>query len=421
MLVFSAKNRRALWFAFKSARSHLGRTGLSLLGVVIGVLSVVVVMALGDGVKDFVSGQVDTFGADVIQIEVKVPSTGKYSTANAGSQAQGVRITTLTLDDEEAIEKLPNIEAAYGGSLGAARATLGSTGKQVLLFGTGPDAPKVDLNLRLEQGRFFTREEDEGQARVVVLGSETKETFFGDREAIGESITLKGEKYRVVGILASRGTAGFFNLDAVTYVPIQTLQKKILGVDYLQFVSARMADADQETRTVLDLESLMRREHDIDDPAKDDFSVTSTREAKETINTVLGGLTILLIALTSISLVVGGVGIMNVMYVSVTERTSEIGLRKALGATSSDILRQFLAEALLVTLAGGILGILLGVGLSFVATLIIGHFGYPFTLPLSPASLLVGALFSIVVGVAFGLAPAARAARLSPMEALRRE
>lgn len=409
------------FFAIKTIRTHKARTILALLGVVIGVFAVVVVTSLGEGVKGFVLGQVESFGTDLIQVEVKIPNTTAMSSENSTSRAQGTQITTLTVKDAEAIAKLPNVAALYAGTIGQERATYGSTGKRISLFGTGADVPMVDGNLKLESGRFFTSEEDDSLAQVAVLGSDTKETFFGTSDAVGEAITLKGQKYRVIGVLAPRGAAAFFNLDTFTYVPVQTLQKKLLGVDYVQFISVKMTEPAREVETVADIVALLRKRHDIDDPNKDDFSVTSTKEAQATLGDVLGSLSILLLALTSISLVVGGVGIMNVMYVSVSERTSEIGLRKAVGATSRSILQQFLFEALIITLVGGVIGILLGMLLTVALGAAFASFGFALPLSFSFQSFLLGVGFSTAVGLIFGLAPAYRAAALTPMEALRKD
>lgn len=410
-----------LRFAIRTILSHRARTFLALLGVVIGVSSVVIVTALGDGVKGFILGQVESFGGNLIQVEVKVPNTGKMSGENASSRGQGTQITTLTVKDRDAIRKLGNVSAAYAGTIGQERATYGSVGKRILLFGVGAEAPLVDDNIKLSAGRFFTEEEDASLARVAVLGSEVKESFFGNSDAVGEWITIKGEKYRVIGVITERGSAAFFNLDAMTYVPVETLLSKILGIDYVQMISVRMKDGSQDENTVADIVALMRRRHDIKDESKDDFAVNSTKEAQKTIGDVLGSVTILLLALTSISLVVGGVGIMNVMFVSVSERTSEIGLRKALGAKSASILQQFLAEAIIITGIGGLLGIILGVLVVFFLTLVFAKFGFDLELIFTPQSLFLGAGFSVAVGLIFGLAPALSASRLSPMEALRRE
>lgn len=410
-----------LSFAVKTIRTHKVRTFLALLGVVIGVFAVVVVTALGEGVKGFILGQVESFGTDLIQVEVKIPSTGTMSSENASSRVQGAQITTLTVKDSDAIGKVSNVEAVYAGTIGQERATYGSIGKRIMLFGTGADVMRVDENARLASGRFFTAEEDANLARVAVLGSETKETFFGESEAVGELITLKGEKYRVIGVLMPRGAAGFINLDTFTYVPVQTLEKKILGVDYVQFISVKLTDPAREVETVADIVALLRKRHDIADPDKDDFSVTSTKEAQKTLESVLGSITILLLALTSISLVVGGVGIMNVMYVSVSERTSEIGLRKAVGAKSKLILQQFLAEAIIITGLGGLIGIVLGVLVVSGLTLLFTLLGFNLKLVFTAQSLLLGTGFSMAVGLCFGVAPAIKASKLSPMEALRKE
>lgn len=408
-------------FALKTIATHKARTALALLGVVIGVFAVVVVTSLGEGVKGYILGQVESFGSDLIQVEVKIPNTTAMSSDNSTGRAQGTQITTLTVKDSEAIAKLPNVEAVYAGTIGQERATYGSTGKRISLFGTGADVAEVDGNLKLASGRFFTEEEDSSLAQVAILGSDTKETFFGSSDAVGEYITLKGDKYRVIGVLAPRGAVAFLNFDTFTYVPVQTLQKKLLGVDYVQFVSVKMIESTRETQTVADIVALLRKRHDIDHPDKDDFSVTSTKEAQKTFSDILGSLSILLLALTSISLVVGGVGIMNVMYVSVSERTSEIGLRKAVGATSWSILQQFLFEALIITLVGGLIGIFLGTLLTLVLGAVFASFGFALPLSFSWQSFLLGVGFSTAVGIIFGLAPAYRAASLTPMEALRKD
>jgi putative ABC transport system permease protein len=292
--------------AFRFALAALGaskrRTALSLIGVIIGVFAVFVVLALGNGVRQFVVGQVETFGTDLLQVEVKVPRTGKFSNENATARAQGVQITTLTTSDAEAIAKLPNVLAVYGGTIGQERATYKEVNKRILLLGTGSDALVVDTNAKLLAGRFFTEEENDSTLPVVVVGSTVAEDFLqsgqNKENILGEKITMKGDRYRVIGILEPRGSAGFFDLDTVVYVPIETLQKRILGVDYIQFISVRMNDAGKEKATMGDITALLRDRHDIDDPQKDDFSVTSTEEAKATVETVLSALTWLLLGLT---------------------------------------------------------------------------------------------------------------------------
>jgi putative ABC transport system permease protein len=429
LVSFFIKYSLAFSFAKKALVQNKRRTALSLIGVIIGVFAIFVVLALGNGVRQFVVAQVETFGTDLLQVEVKVPRAGKLSNENAAARSQGVQITTLTTEDADAIAKLPNILAVYGGTIGQERATYKEVGKRILLFGTGADALVVDTNARLSAGRFFGDEEDESEARVVVLGSKVVTSFFGKNNSLevepnsvlGEKVTIKGERYRIIGVLESRGSAGFFDLDTMVYTPIQTLQKRILGVDYIQFVSVRMQNRNLEKETSGDITALLRNRHDIDNPDKDDFGVTSTEEAKATLDTVLSALTGLLLGLTTISLIVGGVGVMNVLYVAVAERTSEIGLRKAVGATGEMVLLQFLAEALLVTLLGGIIGIFLGAGVVQAAVLLFAKFGYVISGVFTLSTFLISLFFAFLVGMVFGFAPAERASELLPIEALRRE
>ncbi len=423
--IFSPGWIRSLTLQFRFAVEALSRskkrTALSLVGVVIGVFAVFVVLSLGNAVRQFISGQIETFGADILQVEVKVPETGELS----GSNAQGrTQVTTLTAEDADAIAKLANVRAVYAGMIGQERAAYREKNKRVFLFGVGPEAPEVDAGLDLEAGRFFAAEENSASDKVVVLGSKVKASLFGDRsdaEILGEKITMGTERYRVIGIFAPRGAAGFFDLDSLVYLPISTLQKRIMGVEYVQMISVRMTDTTKEKETIADIEALLRARHDIRDAKKDDFSVTSTEEAKELVGTTLDALTWLLLALTAISLVVGGVGVMNVLYVSVAERTGEIGLRKAVGATQQAVLTQFMIEALLVTLIGGALGILLGLGATFTALAVAAHLGYTVTGVLTAETFLISILFAFLVGMVFGFAPALRASRLSPIEALRKD
>jgi putative ABC transport system permease protein len=423
--IFSSQWLRSFALQFRFAVEALSRskkrTALSLIGVVIGVFAVFVVLSLGNAVRQFISGQIETFGADILQVEVKVPDTDKLSGGNTQGRTQ---VTTLTADDADAIAKLANVRAVYAGMIGQERAAYQEKNKRVFLFGVGPGAPDVDAGLDLEAGRFFAPEEDGASDKVVVLGSKVKTSLFGDRsdtEILGEKVTIGSERYRVIGIFAPRGAAGFFDLDSLVYLPISTLQKRIMGIKHVQMISIRMTDTTKEKTTIADIEALLRTRHEIRDVKKDDFSVTSTEEAKALVGTTLDALTWLLLALTAISLVVGGVGVMNVLYVSVAERTGEIGLRKAVGATQQAVLTQFMIEALLVTLIGGGLGILLGIGTTFAALAVAAHLGYTVTGVLTAETFLISILFAFLVGMVFGFAPALRASRLSPIEALRKD
>lgn len=407
----------SLKLAYKNLTSNLARTGLTLVGIVIGITSVIVVSSSGQGVKSFILGQIESFGSDVLQVETKIPSDNRY---NSSPSASGMQITTLTLDDAEATLKVPNVKSLYAGSTGQENLNYGNVNKRVLLFGTGSDAPIVDENIKLKEGLFFSEMEDKNLSQVVVIGADVKESFFGQSEALGKEIKIKGKNYKVIGVLEKRGTVGFFNFDSVVYLPIRTLQKKILGVSHIMFFSIKTENAKLVPETVSDITLLLRQRHNSNGPTKDDFIVSSIEEAKEVIGDVFSSINILLLALTSISLIVGGVGIMNVMYISVVERTFEIGLRKALGAKSKNILVQFLLESIFITFLGGIMGIIFGFVLSILISHIFQRMGFDLTFSVTLDSVFLANAFSIATGIIFGFYPAYKASKLSPMEAIRK-
>jgi len=388
-----------------------------LVGIVIGITSVIVISSSGQGVKSFILGQIESFGSDIIQVETKIPSDSRYGSSPSAS---GVQITTLKTEDAEAILKVPNVKNIYAGSTGQENLNYENINKRVLLFGTGPDAPIVDGNIKVKEGAFFSETEDKSLAQVAVIGSDIKESFFGQTNAIGKEVKIKGKNYKVIGVLDKRGTVGFFNFDSVVYLPIRTLQKKLLGVDHVMFISVKTKNPDLVPETVEDITLLMRQRHNSEGPSKDDFIVSSIEEAKDIIGGVFNAINILLLALTSISLVVGGVGIMNVMYVAVIERTFEIGLRKALGARSRNILSQFLLESVFITFLGGVVGIILGFIFSFIISYVFSRLGYDLKFSVTLNSVILANGFSISTGIIFGFYPAYKASKLSPMEAIRK-
>lgn len=407
--------------AFKNLRANKGRTVLTLVGVVIGITSVIVVSSAGQGVKEFVLGQVGSFGTDIIQVEVKVPATGKASTQNAVGQASGIQITTMTIDDAEELGKIPNVSAYAPGTMAQELASYQNTNKRSFIFGVGAQYIQIDQNTKLEDGSFFTQAEDDSLAQVAVIGSNVRESFFGNDNPLGKNIKIKNQNYKVIGLVESRGAVAGFNYDDIIYIPVQTVQKKILGIDYIRFIMVKVEDEKLIDVTAADLTDEMRRLHDITDPDKDDFGVTSIKEAQETIAEVFGTINILLLALTSISLIVGGVGIMNIMYVAVVERTFEIGLRKAVGAKTGDILKQFLLEAIFITFAGGAAGIFLGFLFTLLLSYMFSAFGFDLALSATAQSIFIATGFSVAVGLIFGYYPAKKASMLTPMDALKKE
>ena len=400
---------------------HKLRAVLTILSITVGITAVIVVLSAGQAIEDFITGQITMFGTDWIEIEVKVPATAQTSMENAGGIAQGITITTLKEKDMEEIKKYPNISDAYAGAVGSEVMTYQDKNKIGMIFGVTEGFSRVDTG-EVAEGRFFTDAEDKGLAKVVVIGSRLKETFFGDEDAIGKTIRIKKHNFKVIGVMAERGSAGAFSMDDMVIMPLRSLQKLIMGIDYVSFILGTLKDKSLGNMTVADLNLVMRDLHDITDPIRDDFAIMTADQAMNMMDVVTGAIKILLFALACISLVVGGVGIMNVMYVSVAERTFEIGLRKALGAKYANILNQFLTEAVIITFIGGILGIVLGIFLtfmiSFIATNFLG-FTWKFYISIIYIALAVG--ISVLVGLLSGIYPARSAASMEPIVALRKE
>ena len=415
--------------ALRNLYSNKVRTTLSLLGIVIGVTSVILILSLGNGLRNFVIDQVESFGTDIVQIEVKVPKTSHVSSENVSAMAGGTQITTLKLDEVKEVAKLANLGSWYAGILSQQIVTRENENEQTFIFGVTSGMMEADSGAELEKGTFFIDEDDRDLKQVAVLGSKAKELFFPNDEAVGQSIKIGKNKYRVVGVLKERSSGGSFDFNKIIYIPIRTLQKKIMGIDHIQFAIFKIKNMNAVDQTMEEMRAMMRDKHDIEydnekdkkDGIDDDFAVMSIAEAKEILDKVFNIINALLLALVSISLVVGGVGIMNVMYVAVTERTQEIGLRKAVGARNRDILWQFIFEAIFLTLLGGIVGIILGILFSELGTYIIAQYDYSVIFSVTGSSVLLAVGFSMITGVVFGFYPARKASSLTPAEALRKE
>ncbi len=396
------------------------RSFLTVFGIMIGIGMVIIVLSAGNGLRGIILDELSSFGDDWINIEIKVPSTGKASFDNASGIARGVSITTLTSKDKQAIERLDNVGNAYAGITTQVVASYGTEKMRPSVFAMTPSYFEISKG-NPKSGRFYTEAEEQSAAQVIVLGATVADTLFGNEDPAGKFIKVEGKAYEVVGVMERLGATGFFDMDGLVYIPLKTAQKKIMGVDHVIWIVAQTVDNSLAETTAEEIRWLIRERHDIVDPDKDDFSVTTMEESLEIVGTIILGITWLLVALSAISLLVGGVGIMNVMYVSVAERTFEIGLRKAVGATRKNILYQFLTEAVVVTAFGGLIGILFGVFISAVIAFGAQYQGLSWTFKISVFSILLSVSFSTAVGVLFGLYPARKAADLNPIVAIQDE
>ena len=358
---------RNISIASKIFKTHRTRTMLSVLGIVIGITSVIAIINAGQGLQEYIKKSIEVFGTDYIEVEVKVPNTKQASMENAIGQAQGITITTLKHKEALKLKNNPNIKDVYSAVLSQEIVTFHDVHEVGYLWGVSSGFFNIDKT-EIVAGRGFTQKEEKSLAQVVVLGDKIKRDLFGDQNPIGRKIKIKKRNYKVIGV---REKIGFMDIyDDMILMPLSTLQKKIMGIDHVSFIMASMVDTAKADQTVAEITDMMRQMHGITNPNKDDFAVTSAGQVMEMVDNIFNALTILLVAVAAISLIVGGVGIMNIMYVSVLERTYEIGLRKSVGASKSDILQQFLSEAILITTLGGIIGVFFGILLTFLISLI---------------------------------------------------
>lgn len=409
--------------SIKALRANPGRTGLTMLGIIIGIGTVILVLSAGAGFRSLIDAQVATMGSNTLFIQTKIPPTTKNRAAsNSDNQVSaaftGITISSFKQRDLEDIKKLPNVVDNYGIVTGLALSTYRDNKKSTIYYGASASRFNIDKT-ELAKGRFYTQAEDLGGATVAILGSSIAEDLFGQDEPVGKLFRLGNLNFQVIGVYKAQGALS--ETDNIVFIPLNTAQKKMLGIDYMSVGIVQLENINKAEATAEQIKSLMRRNHNITDPNKDDFSVQTQAQALETFNTIFSGITYLLIAIAAISLVVGGVGIMNIMYVVVTERTSEIGLKKALGARESDIMKEFLTEAVLVTVFGGVVGIAFGSFLGWIVSIIAknANLTWIFSVPIYAVVLAFGVSASI--GIFFGVFPARSAAKMDPIEALRSE
>jgi putative ABC transport system permease protein len=394
--------------AFEALTLNKVRSALTMLGIVIGVLSVIVLIGLGQASQAYITNQVQGLGAGMLMV---TPGSPKGQGALGGTTAG----LTLTVSDAKALEDVPGVSQVAPTSFVSQILKVGKTTVGGQILGTTPFLAGLQ-GFEIAEGRFFNEQEARTGARVIVLGARLAKDLFAGRlePALGAKVQLEQQRLRVIGVLAAQG--GLSDNDANAYIPIRTFQAGLREGDYVNVIYLR-ATSDAALEPVKErVSEVLRQRHGIRADEEDDFSLQTMAELLKTINVVTQGFTVLLAGIAALSLLVGGIGIMNIMLVSVTERTREIGVRKAVGAKRRDIMVQFLIEGATISLAGGAIGIVLGLALTWIIT---RAAGLPFVLSL--AAVIGGFAFSAAVGIFFGLYPAGKAASLAPVDALRYE
>ncbi len=401
--------------AVGSIAANKTRAFLTVLGIMIGVGAVIAMLAIGQGAQSSITGQIESVGTNMMII----------MRGNTAAEVKNPR--PLTLSDAKALAnplRAPSISNVAPLILGQTEAASGLETLDVTVFGVTSGYDQV-INLPLQEGSFITASDCDSRASVAVIGPEAAERLLGKSTGVvGQTIRLNGYPFRVIGVAAAKGGSQFDSPDLNFYVPLTTMQLRInqnMDAGNVSFIYVKTRDAESSAAATREATTILRETHRLSARQPNDFTVTKQEDLLSMANSITSVFTIFLSGIAAISLLVGGIGIMNIMLVSVTERTREIGLRKAMGARSWDIMLQFLTESVLLSLLGGLIGICLGWLLGKLVGFIAAQSGTVLTPVVSLGSVLLATLFSMVVGVFFGWYPASRAARLEPVEALRYE
>lgn len=411
------KTKNLLKTAITGLKTHKSRSFLTILGIVIGITAIILVMSIGQGAQDLILSQIQGLGSrTVVVIPGREPS-GPSDVAQVFSDS--LKEKDLNLISRK--ENVPNAEKIIPIVFGGESTSYGNETYRATVLGAAAGVFDI-FDIYPAEGIPFSDSDIRSRQAYAVIGSKAKTELFGESEAVGQRIKIKGKNFRVIGVLPKKGQVSFFNFDEIILVPYTAAQDSLFGIKYFhRFIVS--ADVEKNIqRVVEDLQITLRNSHGISDQTKDDFFIQTQADLARRIGTVTNILTLLLVSIAAISLVVGGIGIMNIMLVAVTERTREIGLRKALGAANQDIMRQFLFEAVILTGIGGILGILFGALLSFAVSLILSRalgLSWTFSFPVLGAA--IGFFVSGIIGLIFGIYPARKASQKNPIDALRYE
>jgi putative ABC transport system permease protein len=387
------------------------RSGLTMLGIVIGIASVIAMLSVGQGAKASIESNIQSIGSNLLSVTPGAQRGPGVAVSAGRGSAQ-----SLTREDANAITTVAGVQAVAPESSRRYQVTAKGTNTNTTVDGTTPAYLAV-RNVSVSSGSFFSDADVSSRSKVAVIGPTTRDDLFGtDADPIGQQIRINGVTFSIVGMTAAKGGSGFSNQDDMIFIPISTMATYLSGNEFVSAISVQATDQASMTTAQAGITSLLLDRHHITDPASADFSVLNQADLVSAVSSVTDTFTMLLASIAGISLLVGGIGIMNMMLTTVTERTREIGLRQAIGAEKKEIVRQFLGEAILLTLLGGAVGILLGYGIS------VGVSAFAkLTTVVSWSSIALAVGVSAGIGLVFGFYPAQRASRLNPIEALRYE
>ena len=401
--------KESFLMAWASLIANKLRSLLTMLGIIIGVAAVITLVSIGNGVKQDIEDSISSLGSNLLVVLPGAPRT-------PGARSSQGSMKSLKISDYEAIAKLEGVKAASPMTNGSYVVIYQNKNWTTSVAGVNSNFQDVN-NWTMTSGRFFSDKNVQNRERVAVVGQTVVKNLFADEDPVGKEIRVKNIPFRVIGVLKSKGNGTMGNdQDDTVLIPYTTSMERVEGIDYLRMVYVVAKDDEGIDRLQADIENLLRVRHNIKDTNLDDFNIQNMKSIMETVAQTTGTFTLFLGAVAAISLVVGGIGIMNIMLVSVTERTREIGVRKALGATYSVIVTQFLIEAVVISLMGGFIGIAFGIGASKVIGMVSGM-----STVVSVPTIIMSFAFSMAIGLIFGIYPARKAAKLNPIDALHYE